>query len=352
MKKLTNHHRPRNLLVAATLQELADLVHGNLLGDGALVVSSARPLAEARPGDVTLLDHADELERCRADAAVAPLGLTPSCGKALIRVADPAAAFAIIDRFLQSRAGRIDPRAVIHPSAVIAADAVIGPYVVIGENTTIGKRCRLRARVVVGASCRLGDDVVLYEKVTLYEGTVVGDRAVIHARSTIGADGFGYRFHKGRNVKVPQLGHVVIENDVVIGSHGCIDRGTFAATTIGAGTQVGPFGQIAHNCRIGRRNRIGARVGIGGSSIIGDDVVMGDCVGIKDHIRVGAGSTILSHAGVIQNFPAANARIASYPAEFEGEIAPAMALFRDLPQMFEELQRAREACGVAGSADS
>jgi UDP-3-O-[3-hydroxymyristoyl] glucosamine N-acyltransferase len=353
MKKLTNHHRPRNPLVAATLQELADLVHGNLLGDGALVIESARPLAEARPGDVTLLDHAEELERCLADAAVAPLGLTPSCGKALIRVADPAAAFAVIDRFLQCRAGSIDPHAVIHPSATIAADAVIGPYVVIGENTTIGPRCRLQARVVVGANCRVGADTVLHEGVTLYEDTVVGERVVIHARTTIGADGFGYRFCKGQHVKVPQLSHVVIENDVLIGPGACIDRGTFDATVIGTQTQVGPLTQIAHNCRIGRRNRIGAYIGIGGSSIIGDDVVMGDHVGVKDHIRVGAGATIFAHAGVIQGFPAGG-RIVGFPAEVESDIAPSIALFADLPaifDMYEALLRARQETD-AGEQDS
>src|SRR5205085_2064030 len=140
---------------------------------------------------------------------------------------------------------------------------------------------------VVGPGCRLGDDVILYPHAVLYAGCVLGDRVVVHANAVLGADGFGYRFAGGKHVKVPQLSHVVIEDDVEIGVGTAIDRGTFGPTRVGAGTKIDNLVQIGHNSRIGKHNMICGLVGISGSCTTGDHVVMAGGVGVADHVSIG-----------------------------------------------------------------
>src|SRR6516162_8688960 len=244
--------------VSTTLGQLAELVGGQLVGDGGLVVNAARPLGEAGPGDITFVEdakHAPQLRASRAGAAVVPAA-GPANGKALIRVADPLAAFVAIVRHLHGRAepppAGIDPRAAVHPTAAIGPDASVFPFAVVGEHSVVGARCRLHSGAVVGRFCRLGDDVTLYPGAVLYDGTVLGDRVVVHAHAVLGADGFGYRFQDGRHVKVPQFGNVEIGDDVEIGACTTIDRGTFQTTRIGAGTKIDNLVQIGHNSKLGR----------------------------------------------------------------------------------------------------
>ena len=150
----------------------------------------------------------------------------------------------------------------------------------VGEGSVLGARCRLHSGVVVGRNCRLGDDVVLHPHVVLYDGTILGNRVIVHANAVLGADGFGYRFQGGRHVKMPQFGSVEIGDDVEIGAGTTIDRGTFQATRIGAGTKIDNLVQIGHNCQIGKHNLFVSQVGIAGSCSTGDYVVMAGQVGV------------------------------------------------------------------------
>ena len=177
--------------MAVTVRQLAELVRGTLLGDGELLIQSARTLQEASSGDITFLDHARHLPRLRqslADAAVVPVGVSVS-DKALIQVADPLHAFIAIVQHLQGKTAAgptgIDARAAVHPSASVGAEPSIDACAFVGAGATIGKRCHLHSGVVVGKNCRLGDDVVLYPNVVLYDDTAVGDRTIIHANTTI-----------------------------------------------------------------------------------------------------------------------------------------------------------------------
>src|SRR5262249_52828282 len=154
------------------------------------------------------------------------------------------------------------------------------------ENTSLGARCHVHPHVVIGRGCKIGDDVVLYPGCVIYDGTVLGDRAIIHANAVLGADGFGYRFQAGKHVKVPELGHVEVGDDVEIGACTTIDRGTFQATRIGTGTKIDNLVMIAHNCRIGRHNMLVSQVGIAGSCNTGDHVVMAGQVGVADHVTI------------------------------------------------------------------
>jgi UDP-3-O-[3-hydroxymyristoyl] glucosamine N-acyltransferase len=337
--------------VSATLGQLAELVQGRLIGNADLVICAARPLTDAAPGDITFVEHekhAPTLLKSKASAAVVPASL-PVGALPVIQTDNPLVAFAAIVRHLHGRAETpiygIDSRAVIHPSAQIGSQAIISPFVSVAEGSVIGARCRLHTGVVVGRFCRLGDDVTIYPNVVLYDGTILGNRVIIHANAVIGADGFGYRFHDNRHVKVPQLGHVEIGDNVEIGACSTIDRGTFQPTRIGEGTKIDNLVQVGHNCRVGRHNLIVSQTGIAGSCTTGDYVVMAGQVGIADHIDIGEQAVIGAQAGVMRDVPAGT-RAVGYPAAPERETKRIWALLTRLPEMRKDLLRVKQHLGL------
>lgn len=338
--------------VSVTVRQLAELVHGEIIGDGAVIITAARSLGEAEPGDITFVEnenHRDELHRSRASAVVAPAGI-PSNGQVVIQVADPLMAFVTIVRHLQGRVvpppHGIDPHASVHPTASIGPESSIHPFAVIGENSVVGARCRIHSGVVIGRDCRLGDDVILYPNVVLYDGTMVGQRVIVHGNAVLGADGFGYRLHEGRHVKVPQLGHVELGDDVEIGACTTIDRGTFQATRIGAGTKIDNLVQIGHNCRIGQHNLLVSQMGMAGSSGTGNYVVIAGQVGIVGHIHIGDGATVGGQAGVTKDVPAGQRMLGS-PATPERDQKRILMTLERLPQIRKDLTQIKRHLGMA-----
>ena len=337
--------------MSVTVRELAALVGGKVLGDGDLAIAAARPLGDARTGDITFLEsdkHTTQLATSAASAVVSTAALA-SDGRTFIIVPDPFGAFIAIAQRLHGKPQRpphgIDPLASIDPTAQIGEGVSIHAFARVGAGTVIGKRCRLHSGVVVGDDCRLGDDVVLHPHVVLYDGAILGDRVIIHANCVIGADGFGYRFQNGRHVKVPQLGTVEIAADVEIGACTTIDRGTFGATQIGEGTKIDNLVMIGHNCQVGRNNILVSQVGIAGSCSTGSYVVMAGQVGIADHVRIGDGAVIGAKSGVSKDVPAGQ-RTFGYPAMREREYLKRMLLLEKLPDMRRELHRIREHLGL------
>jgi UDP-3-O-[3-hydroxymyristoyl] glucosamine N-acyltransferase len=331
---------------------LAQLVSGNVLGDGDVVIQAARTLQEAQTGDLTFAENTGYmpmLQKSKASAAVVSADVALP-GKTLIQVADPLMAFVVIAQHLQGKpakaASGIDRRAIVHATAKVGRGASIGPFVSIGENSNVGKHAWIHANVAIGNNCWLGDDVVLHPNVVLYDNCVLGDRVIIHANAVIGADGFGYRFQQDKHVKVPQLGSVVIGSDVEVGAGATIDRGTFQATTIGEGTKIDNLVQIAHNCKIGKHNAIAAQVGIAGSCTTGSHVLIGGQAGIKDHIDIGDGALIGAKSGVIHDVPP-HGRMFLYPAQEEREAGRMIALWKKLPEMRKELLRILKHLGLA-----
>jgi len=341
--------------VNTTVRQLAALVQGTVVGDADLVIKAARPLGEAQSGDITFLEddkHAPLLRNCQAAAAVVAPSL-PVPGMALIQVPDPLSAFAIIVRHLHGRPEPlphgVDPLAAVHPTATIGRDASIFPFAVVGEGTVLGARCRLYSGAVVGRHCRLGDDVIVYANAVLYDGTILGNRAIIHANAVLGADGFGFRCHEGRHVKVPQLGHVEIGEDVEVGACTTIDRGTFQATRIGAGTKVDNLVQVGHNCQIGKHNLFVSQMGIAGSSSTGDYVVIAGQAGIVDHIDIGARAMVGAQAGVIKDVPE-GVRVLGSPARPERDQKRILMTLDRLPEMRRDLQRIKQHLGLVDEA--
>jgi UDP-3-O-[3-hydroxymyristoyl] glucosamine N-acyltransferase len=341
--------------VSVTLRQLAELVQGQVVGNGDLVIQSARSLGEAVEGDITFVEtdkNAPQLQQSKASAAVVPPTM-PINDKALIQVADPLMAFARIVRHLHGKPTPprhgIDPRAWVDPTATVGGEPSIHPFASIGAGSMVGARCNIHSGAVIGRDCRLGDDVVLYPNAVLYDGTILGDRVVVHANAVLGADGFGYRFHQGKHAKVPQLGHVEIGPDVEIGACTTIDRGTFQATRIGEGTKIDNLVQIAHNCQVGRHNLLVSQLGIAGSSTTGNYVVIAGQVGIVDHVHIGDGAIIGAKAGVTKDVPAGQ-RTLGAPATPERDQKRILMSLEKLPEMRRDLRKIKQHLGLADEA--
>lgn len=334
-----------------TLQTLADLVQGVVLGDPQTVIRSAKTLQEANPGDITFLENEKKLSQLHASkASAAVVGPTiPLNGKALIQTKDPLGAFIAIVQHLQGKlpalpAG-IDARACIDASATIGAAPTIMPLAVVGAGTTIGARCLIHPGVVIGRNCKIGDDVTIYPNAVIYDGVEIGDRSSIHANAVIGADGFGYRFQNGRHVKVPQLGTVEIGADVEIGACSTIDRGTFQPTRIGAGTKIDNLVQVAHNCQVGKHNIFVSQLGMAGSCSTDDYVVIAGQVGIADHIHIGAGATIGAKSGVTKDVPAGQ-RMLGAPATPERDQKRILMTMDKLPEIRRDVRKIKQHLGM------
>ena len=300
-------------------KELAEHVGGRVIGNGAIEVERIASLESAQAKEIAYVDDARYFTAARSSRAsclIVPAGFDPtesaqtadSAGdsdnhaRALIEVDRPKLAFAQIAELLEPpkhHEPHVHPTAVIAESANTALTVHIGPHVSIGEGTSIAGGTQLKAGVVIGDNVTVGSNCVLHPGVVLYDNVSIGDRVVLHAGVCIGADGFGYvRSDMGYH-KFPQQGTVVIEDDVELGAHTCVDRAALGTTRIGKGTKLDNLVHVGHNCDIGERVVIAAQTGISGSVIIEDDVVIGGQVGFGDHIRVRSGAVIGSKAGVL-----------------------------------------------------
>jgi UDP-3-O-[3-hydroxymyristoyl] glucosamine N-acyltransferase len=348
--------------VPVTVQQLAALVQGQVHGDGAIVIHAARALSEAGPHDITFVENERNLRHfagCRARVLVVPAALAACHGEllaedgtplTLIAARDSLLAFSAIVQHLHGRPELpphgIDPRASVHPGAVVGPDASIHPFAAVGEGSVLGARCRLYPGAVVGRNCRLGDDVVLYPHAVLYDGTVVGHRVIVHAHAVLGADGFGYRLQDGRHVKVPQLGHVEVGDDVEVGACTTIDRGTFQPTRVGAGTKIDNLVMIAHNCQIGRHNLFVSQVGIAGSSSTGDYVVLAGQVGIADHVHIHDRAVIGARSGLFRDVPAGE-RMLGTPARPERDEKRILLSLEKLPELCRDVKQLKRHTGLS-----
>lgn len=326
------------------LAELATLVGGRLRGDGQTMVHGAAPLYEAASGDITFIDQEHKsklLADCSAAAVVVASGVT-SGDLPAIEVDDVHAAFTALVLHFRPRRIRpnrgISPAAIISPQATIGDEASIYPMAVIEEDVSIGNRVTIYSGVHIMPGCTIGDDVTLYPGVVIYEDTQIGARSTIHAGAVLGANGFGYDLQDGKHVPTQQLGYVRIEDDVEIGANTTIDRGTYGATVIGAGTKLDNQVQIGHNCRIGRHNLLCSQVGIAGSTTTGDYVVMGGQAGVRDHIHIGAQSIIAAMSGLTNHVPEKSVMM-GIPATPDREQKLKQVALSKLPEMRRQFKK-------------
>ncbi len=323
------------------LEQLAELVGGEIHGDPNLRIEGAQPPWEAGAAEITMLDDPRRIESVVDSAALAVV--TPQrveLDRAQIVVAEPHAAFTKIVTLFRPPIDKRLPAAGIDDSAEVDETAIVHPSAVVAAGARIGPRTVLMPGVVVMPHCRIGHDCVVHASVTLYEYTRIDDGVVVHAGTVIGAHGFGYRLESGRHVPTAQLGYVHIESDVEIGACVTIDRGTFGATRIGEGTKIDNQVMIGHNCQIGKHNLLCSQVGIAGSCRTGDYVVLAGQVGLKDHITLGDQAIVGAQAGVMEDCPGGEVYLGS-PATAQREQMQIMAVQRRLPEMRREIKQLR-----------
>src|SRR5438309_9010855 len=291
-----------------TVSEIAQQLSGEVLGDGSLLLKGFAPADRAQVGDLTFAENETYFARAEQSAASAIIieGAFISKRKTLIRVSSSRIAFAkVLPLFFPEPIfpPAIHPTAIIASSAQVDSTAYIGPHCVIGENSRIGSRSVLRGGNFVGTNCHLGQEVHLFPNVTLYPGTEIGHRVRIHSGSVIGADGFGYVLDAGVHRKVPQIGNVIIRDDVEIGANVTIDRGALGPTIIGKGSKIDNLVQIAHNVVIGENCLVVAQAGISGSTKLGNYVILAGQVGLAGHLKIGNGVSIAAQSGVMHSIP-------------------------------------------------
>ncbi len=318
------------------LDDLAERIGCRLEGDGGLEVKHLRPIEVAGPDDLSFLTDAAALPRVaesRAGALILP-DKAPSIDRPCLRTSNPYLAFARALTILESSprppAG-IDPSAVVHSSARVDPSCSIGPLCVIGPLAEIDAETVLDAQVFVGAGCRIGQRCRVYPHVTLREQTVLGSGVIVHSGAVIGADGFGYAKDGAQYVKIPQVGRVVLEDDVEIGANTTIDRATLGETRIGRGTKIDNLVHIAHNVRIGPDSVILAQVGIAGSTQVGARATIAGQVGIVDHVTLGDDVIVGSQSGVSKDIPAGSIVLGA-PATPHREFKRQVAAVARLPE--------------------
>jgi UDP-3-O-[3-hydroxymyristoyl] glucosamine N-acyltransferase len=316
------------------LGDLAAELHGVLDGDPDVEITGVSVIRHAGPGDLTFLTdlrQAPLLQQSQA-SAVLVTGDHPTLARPTIAVADPYASMLEVAARFQAPAPApapgVHPTAVLGPGVQLAAGVVVGANAVIeaaaeiGAGSVIGPLTFVGHHVRIGAGCHLGPNV------TVLAECVLGDRVVVHSGTVIGSDGFGFRFAGGAHQKIPQLGRVVIEDDVELGAGCTIDRGTFSETRIGRGTKFDNLVHVGHNVRIGEHAILVAQVGIGGSTTIGNHVVIAGQAGLANHIEIGDAVQIGGKSGVISSVPA-QSRIWGYPSMPVEEAKRAFAALRN-----------------------
>lgn len=266
------------------VRELAEFLGGELIGDGETEITSVADIARASIGDLAFYEKPDTIPETNASCVIVKAEARAVASVPLILVAIPKLAFAKAASILLKNKNA----PFIQPSASIA------------DSAKIGKSTQIHAGVSIADNVTIGENCVIHPNVVIYEHSAIGNNVILHAGAVIGADGFGYvKDESGEYVKFPQIGTVVIENNVEIGANTCVDRGALGETRIGEGTKIDNLVQVGHNVSIGKRCVIASQTGISGSVVIEDDCVIGGQVGFGDHVRVQSGAVIGSQAGIL-----------------------------------------------------
>jgi len=330
-----------------TVGQLAALIEGAVEGDESIAIRGISSIEDAREGDITFAET-DKLlwsaERSCASAVIAPAGSSAMTGnfghKPLIRVKNPRFAFAQALRIFAP-----EPKVYqgIHPSAIIGQNPMFGrnasvhALAFVGDNVNLGENCVIYPFVYLGDNVTIGDNCVIYPHAVLHDNTEIGNSVVIHSGSVLGTDGFGYMFIENRHYKIPQIGHVIIEDDVEIGANVTIDKARTGSTRIGAGTKIDNMVHIGHNVTVGKNCVIVAQVGVSGSVDIGDGVILAGQVGVKDHVKIGDGTIVAARTGVIGDLPPQSFVSGMYGRPHGNEMR-AQAIYGTLPEMQKHIK--------------
>lgn len=332
--------------MSITLRDLAALVKGELSGNPDLPIGSIATIEDAVAGQVSFVAnkrYEQFIATTQASALIVPEHQTTDREDlALIRCKDPYFGFVLALRAFHPTnfelVPGIHPMAIIDPSAILGKDVMIGAGAVIGRNVQVGDRSAILEGTVLTEGVCVGEDCLLYPNVSVLAKARIGDRVIVHSGTTIGSDGFGFAPVGGRFEKIPQVGTVVIENDVEIGANCAIDRAALGATRVGAGTKLDNLIQVAHNVRIGSHTVIAAQSGISGSTTVGSHCMIGGQVGIVGHIDIGDQVSIGAQAGVAKSLSGPGKVFRGAPAQELREELRMEASVRQLPDLIARVR--------------
>lgn len=335
-----------------TAKEIADYLGGSVEGDPACEVHDFAKIEAGQPGTVSFLSnpkYEHYIYTTQSSIVLVNKGFraTAPIAATLVRVEDSYGALAQLLTLVASQMPRrkgIHPRAVVEPSASIGKDVYIGALAYVGENAVIGDYAQIYPQAYVGDKARIGSETTLYAGVRIYSECEVGDRCILHAGAVIGADGFGFAPQPdGSYTKIPQLGNVIIGDNVEIGANTCIDRAAMDATTIGEGVKLDNLVQIAHNVSIGPHTVMASQCGVAGSTKVGEHCVFGGQVGLVGHIEIANGVQIGAQAGVLNSVKDNKENLMGSPTMPLRDFFRSMAIFRQLPHLANDVYNLKKA---------
>lgn len=326
-----------------TLAQLAQYVGGKVKGNAELKITAVATLENATAADISFLanpKYTKALQSTKAGAVI--VGKDTDAPVSLLIADDPYYAFSqiviLLHGYRRHKNVGLSRKATIAKTAKIGANCNINDFATVCDNVIIGDNTVIYPGVFAGPDVRIGKNCILYPNAVIYDGCRLGDNVIINANATIGKDGYGYATHKGRHHKIPQIGVVVLEDDVEIGSNCCIQRGAIEDTVIGSGCKIGDLTNIGHGTKIGPHCLLIGQVAIAGSTTIGHHCVIGGQVGIVGHIKIGNCVTIAAQAGVVNDIPDGQSVVGA-PAINAAKAKRAYSLIEDLPEMRKTLRR-------------
>ncbi len=330
-----------------TAKEIAAVLKGSVEGNEAIELYNFGKIEEAQEGDLTFLanpKYEQFLYSTKASAVLVrkDFEAKESFQTNLIRVEDPYSALAqllqLVDQQLNPKRKGIDPRAVIDETASVGEDCYIAANSFIDANAKIGNGVQIYPNVYVGRDAIIEDDVILYPNVSIYYGVKIGKRCIIHSGAVVGADGFGFAPTLGGYSKIPQIGNVVLENDVEVGANTCIDRGAMGSTIVRQGTKLDNLVQIAHNCEVGQHNVFAGQAALAGSTKTGAWCQVGGQVGVAGHLKIGDRVKLSAQSGVISDIENDKVMFGS-PATESREAMRSIVMTRKLPTLFDSVKK-------------
>jgi len=329
-----------------TASTIAGFLKGDIIGNPEIKVNTIAKIEEGQSGALSFLanpKYEHYLYDTKSSIVLVNKTFVPSAAVSatMIKVENAYEAFASLLRLVdQSRPRKkgIHPSAIIEPTAKVGSDVYIGPYSYIGENCIIGDGCCVYPQVYVGDNTKLGNNCIINPGVKIYHDCVIGEGCIIHAGSVIGSDGFGFAPQSDNEyMKIPQLGNVVLEDNVEIGANVTIDRATMGSTFIRKGVKLDNLIQIGHNVEVGENTVMAAQTGISGSTKVGKNCMFGGQVGLAGHIRIANGTKIGAQGGILGDVKEENSVIIGSPAIEFRQFLKSSVIFRKLPEMKAKL---------------
>lgn len=331
-----------------TAQQIATLIQGRIEGNPDVAITRVAKIEEATEGSLSFVAnprYEEYLYNSKASIIIVneTLELEKTIHPTLIRVKDAYSSFALLlekyNEIIKAGGKKgIDSTAVVSPTASVGADVYIGSFCYVGEGVKVGKNSRIYPGCFLGDGVQIGDNTTLFAGVKIYESCVIGNNVIIHSGTTVGSDGFGFAPQKdGTYKKIPQIGNVVIEDDVEIGANTSIDRATMGSTYIRKGVKLDNLIQIAHNVEIGENTVIAAQTGVSGSTKVGRNCVIGGQVGIVGHIQIADYTSINAQSGLAKSVTTPNTAWTGSPAYDYKSSLKSQAIFRNLPELQQRI---------------